>query len=419
MNEKTYAHSLICDDCKKDFPLDGHFTLCPCCGGLLEVQYQLNAMKKDLSRLFQDSRDRSIWRYRDFFPFVEEKNIVSLGEGGTPLIQSNHIGKEFGVPELYFKNDTMMPTGSFKDRGFSLAISYARQIGVKNAFTYSSGNAGASFAAYSARSGFPALVCVEYIASDTKKEMIQLYGANTAILYYDSFEEIAQMLKSAAQELKIYQFVNFINPIRHEAMKTYAYEIFESMSKAPDIMIHPVGTGGGLYGAYKGFKELAELGFIDSIPRFFAVQPLDCSHYKQAFDKGEKEAGRYGETDKTIAQSIASDAPLHKGRRVLDAIYDSNGAALAVTDEEILEAMRELAREGIAAEPSAAASLAGFKNGVNRGLIKSGDTVVCVITGGALKQPAAVKMAAKLSEHKLKANITELKRILDLQVSKQ
>ena len=410
---KTYAEYFICDDCGKEFPPDLPLTICSSCGGLLELHYNLSRMKENLKSLAYDEGERSIWRYRHFLPHVDDQNIVSLGEGCTPLIRSSRIGKKFGVGELYFKNDTMMPTGSFKDRGFSLALSYARQIGVKRAFTYSSGNAGASFAAYSARSGFPSLVCVEYTANDTKKSMIRLYGSKTAILYFDSFEEITEMLKGAAEELNLYQFVNFINPIRHEAMKTYAYEIFESLKRIPDIMIHPVGTGGGLWGALKGFDELAVLGFIDKKPRMFAVQPEDCAHYKKAFDAAAKEAGPYGDAGKTIAQSIACDAPFHKGRRVLKAIYDSGGAALAVADEEILEAMRDLAGEGIAAEPSAAASLAAFKKGVEQGIINSAETVVCVITGSALKQPQALVTAAGLPELSLKAKVSELRRVLE------
>jgi threonine synthase len=411
-NMETYGECFICDDCGKEFPLDKPFTICPGCGGLLETRYDLTKMKKHVNKLAFNETERSIWRYRHLLPYVDENNIVTLGEGGTPLVRSNHIGKKFGIARLYFKNDTMMPTGSFKDRGFSLALSYAKQIGVRRAFTYSSGNAGASFAAYSARSGFPSLVCVEYIANNAKMAMIQLYGAHTAILRFDSFEEISEMLKKAAEELQLYQFVNFINPIRHEAMKTYAYEIYESLGKAPDIMIHPVGTGGGLWGALKGFTELAELGFTDKRPRMFAVQPEDCAHYKQAFDKGEREAGRFGDASKTIAQSIASDAPFHKGRRVLKAIYDTGGAAIAVGDEEILQAMRDLAMEGIAAEPSAAVSVAAFKKAAGSGLINSGETVICVITGSAMKQPEAVKMAAGVPKYELKANVSELRRVL-------
>jgi len=242
--------------------------------------------------------------------------------------------------------------------------------------------------------------------------MIQHYGARTAILHFDSFDEIGEMLKGAAEELHLYQFVNFINPIRHEAMKSYAYEIYEDLGAIPDVMIHPIGTGGGLWGALKGFRELAALGYSDKVPRMFGVQPQSCAHFKQAFDKGLSEAEPFGDATKTIAQSIACDAPLHKGRRVLKALYDTNGVAIAVSDEEVLEAMRDLAMEGIAAEPSAAVSVAAFKQAAVQGNLNGNETVVCIITGSGLKQPQAVEMAAGVSELTLRANVSDLKRIL-------
>ena len=410
----SYGECYVCDDCNREFSLTAHITTCPSCGELLETRYNMAAMKKNLRKPAWDEKENSIWRYRQFYPYIDDNNIVSLGEGCTPLTKSRHIGKRYGIERLYFKNDTMMPTGSFKDRGFSLAVSYAAQIGVKRAFTYSSGNAGASFAAYASRASFPSLVCVEYTASDEKKAMIQLYGARTAILHFSNFDEIGAMLKSAAEDLNVYQFVNFINPIRHEAMKSYAYEIYESLGNAPDVMIHPVGTGGGLWGALKGFDELTQLGFTDSLPRMFAVQPQSCAHFKRPFEQGLAEAASFGDATKTIAQSIACSAPFHKGRRVLKALNRTNGAAIAVSDDEILTAMGELAMEGIAAEPSAAVSVAAFKQAAEQGLINGDETVICVITGSGLKQPEAVKISIGTQEPiSLHANVSDLKRVLE------
>ena len=184
-----FALGYACDECGKTYGIRETLNTCPSCGGLLEVQYDEGAMRRHTSCIASNERITSIWRYRDFFPQMEDKSIVSLGEGGTPLIQSVHIGPMLGLEKLFFKNDTMMPTGSFKDRGFSLAVSYAKEIGVHHGFTYSSGNAGASFAAYASRGDFNALVCVEHTASDTKKALIGLYGARTAILEFDNFEQ--------------------------------------------------------------------------------------------------------------------------------------------------------------------------------------------------------------------------------------
>lgn len=408
----SYASCLVCDDCGREFSLRDPLTTCPACGGLLEVQYDEAAMKRGIRSVAGQTSAQSIWRYRQFFPGMSDESIVSLGEGCTPLVRSVHLGKRIGLPNLYFKNDTMMPTGSFKDRGFSLAVSYARDLNIARGFTYSSGNAGASFSAYSARSGFRALVCVEYVASDTKKAMINLYGAQTAVLEFEHFGEISAMLDRASRELGLYQFVNFINPIRHEAMKTYAYEIYEELGRAPDAMFHPVGTGGGLWGAYKGYRELEMLGMTQRVPRMFAVQPAVTAHFREAYRKGLHEAQAFGDPSKTIAQSIAADSPLKGGKRILQAVYDSDGAAMGVSEEEILSAMLDLAHEGIAAEPASAASVAAVKQAAAQGLLNEKDTVVCVITGSGLKQPAAAMRAAGIPSRTIHADFDSLAGLL-------
>ena len=409
---KTYAVGLRCDDCGSEFSLREPLTTCPKCGGLLEVQYDKAAMKAEVKTIAGDERFNSMWRYRQFFPEIQEKNIVTMGEGRTPLIKSIHLAKKLGIENLYFKNDTMMPTGSFKDRGFSLAVSYAKEIGIQRGFTYSSGNAGSSLAAYSSRGDFNAVIVVEYVANSLKKALIQLYGGKTAILEYENFGQISTMLEQAVSKLGLYQFVNFINPIRHEAMKTYAYEIVEDLGKVPDAMFHPVGTGGGIWGTYKGYNELAYIGFTDRVPRMFGVQPEACAHFKEAFDRGAKEAGAYGDYTKTIAQSIASDSPLQGGRRLLRAMYESGGGALAVSDEEIMEAMCDLAKDGIAGEPSSAAAVAAMKQAYKAGTIQSGDTVVCVITGSAFKQPSSIQLAGGEPKMHINANVDELASLL-------
>jgi threonine synthase len=406
---KYFVQEFVCDRCQKTFPVEKPVNLCPNCGGLLETRYDTEAMRKSLSPRDYDSRGNSIWRWKEFLPVRDEQRIVTLGEGGTPLVKSVHASNLLGLNRLYFKNDTLMPTGSFKDRGFSLAVSFAREIGVKKGITYSSGNAGASLAAYSSRAGLNTVVLVEYVANPLKRAMIGVYGSQTVVLKYESMCQITEMLEAGVKELGLYQFVNFINPVRHEGMKTCAYEICQQLDwHAPDVMVHPVGTGGGLWGAYKGFQELVEMGWIEKIPRMVAVQPQATSHIVKAFDAGKKTAERFGDPSRTIAQSIAADAPIQGGERVLRAIYQSKGFAVDVSDEEIVDAIRALAMEGIAAEPASATSLAAVKKAVARGLLKSSETVVCVITGSLLKQPAAVELAAPKIELEINANIHEL-----------
>jgi threonine synthase len=283
---------------------------------------------------------------------------------------------------------------------------------VKRGLTYSSGNAGASFAAYSARAGFPGLVLVEYLASPTKQAMILLYGANSAILHFRDFEQITKLMERASGEMGCYTFVNFINPIRHEAMKTYAYEIYTELGRAPDWSFHGVGTGGGLYGAWKGYGELAELGVSDRIPHMVSVQPESVAWVKEAMDTGAAEGKAFGEVGHTIAQSIGGNSPLQGGRRLLRCLRESGGLALGVSDDEIREAMADLGREGIAAEPSSAATVAAFKQAVKAGRICSDETVVCTITGTAFKQPKVVEQIASAPEYTVEAEAEDLEALL-------
>ena len=406
------AIDFVCDDCGAHIDLREHVNLCPHCGGLLEVQYDYDIMKRFASLMLNYKRD-SIWQYRDFFPPVHDENIVTLGEGGTPLVKSKYLGPSLGIPNLYFKNDTMMPTGSFKDRGFSLAVSYASELKIRKGLTYSSGNAGASFSAYSSRAGFPGLILVEYLASDTKKAMILLYGAKAAILDYKNFEQISKMLDGAVRDLGCYMFVNFINPIRHEAMKTYAYEVFGELGRAPDWSVHPVGTGGGLWGTWKGYNELKSIGLLKDLPHMVGVQPEAVCWLKQAIDNGAAEGKLYGDSEKTIAQSISGNSPLHGGKRLLQCIRNSGGLAMAVSDDEIIEAMRDLGKEGIAAEPSSAAGVAAFKQAAKAGKIKNNEIVVCIITGTALKQPNIVQRVTSMPTRHMRADVQELHNLLE------
>jgi len=353
------AVALSCDDCGHSQPLGRAVTLCRGCGGLLEYRYDLGKAG-DVAGYAAANRALGMWRWRALFPPVADDALTTLGEGDTPLISAGRLGKRMGLPHLWLKNDAMMPTGSFKDRGFSLAISVARTHGLTGGFTYSSGNAGASFAAYAARAGMQATVFVEAAANETKVATISLYGARVYRLHYETSAQIFNALDMLARS-GTYSFVNFINPVRHEAMKTYAYEICERLDwRAPDVMVHPVGTGGGLWGAWKGFQELRELGLIDHLPRMIGVQPAVCAPIVEAIAHGRDWAVPTGDASRTIAQSMAGDSMIHGGRRVLRAIRESGGTAIGATEAEIADAIVQLAAEGIAAEPSAAAPLAAI-----------------------------------------------------------
>jgi len=405
------AVGLRCDDCGRGVGLGQPVTLCPRCGGLLEYEYNLSQIA-DLAGPAAARRgaEMGIWRWRPLLPPAATE--VSLGEGDSPLIDVGPLATRLRLPGLLLKNDAMMPTGSFKDRGFALAVSVAAGHGLTAGFTYSSGNAGASFAAYAARAGLRATVFVEAAANETKVATIGLYGAAVYRLHYDSSAEIFAALDELARR-GAYSFVNFVNPVRHEAMKTYAYEICERLGwRAPDVMVHPVGTGGGLWGAWKGFGELRALGLIDRLPRMIGVQPAVCAPLVDAFDHGRPETGTVGDATRTQAQSIAGDSMIRGGRRVLRAVRESGGAAIGVSEDEITGAVRDLGAAGIAGEPSAAASVAALATARDRGLVGADDTVVAVITGAALKQPEAVRRIAPAPRGDVRAEAGAWLRLL-------
>lgn len=381
--ENIISH-YVCDDCQAETPLDHPALLCTC-GGLLEIAYPPASLD------VLDREGPGLWRWAGLLPNVEP---LTLGEGDTPLLSARRLGDRLRIPGLLLKNDALMPTGSFKDRGLAVAVAFARSHGIERAFTYSSGNAGASFAAYAAKAGMAATVLVEEAANPAKVAAIGLYGARVHRLRYDSSLEVFAGVTALARA-GWHPFVNFINPVRHEGMKTCAYEICEALDwRAPDVMVHPAGTGGGLWGAWKGFRELHAMGAIDRLPRMIAVQPAASAPIVQAFLAGARTAGRHGDANRTIAQSIAGDAPIQGGRRVLRAIYDSGGRAVAVDDHDLLEAMRLLGTEGVTAEPSAAAPVAALLNARTDGWVTETDTVVAVITGTGHKQPAELVTAA-------------------------
>ena len=390
----SLATMMVCDDCAAEVALDSLVNLCARCGGLLEVQYDLHAAPEDLTQRARERRGDGMWRWRELLPLPADATAVSLGEGDTPLLATPSLGQRLGLRNLMLKNDGLMPTGSFKDRGFALAVSFAQHLGATSGFTYSSGNAGASFAAYCRRAGIGATVFVEEAANESKVAAITLYGAKVFRLRYDSGVEIFETLDELARD-GYYSFVNFVNPIRHEAMKVYAYEICEQLDwSVPDVMVHPVGTGGGIWGAWKGFKELHELGLIDRVPRMVGVQAAVCAPLVDAFDHGRDHTVTTGDATATMAQSIAGDTMIHGGRRVLRAIRESGGRAVGVTEAEIAEGMVLAGAAAVGAEPSAAVSVAALLRGRTEGWLAEDDTVVAVITAGALKQPGALLKVA-------------------------
>jgi threonine synthase len=368
---------------------------CATCNSILEVKVEVGHLTRSDLQAMSQNRDRSIWRWFDFFPIESRASIVSLGEGSTPLIHATRLGEKLGMPRLHLKNDTILPTGSLKDRSNSVGISKAKELGFTITAVMSTGNAAASVAAYSAAAGMRSVVMVPVGTAPAKIIQARAYGATVIVVDGDFDYEVAQLYKAALQEFGWYDCLSS-NPYRDEGKKSYAYELFDQLNEeVPNWVIHPTAGGTGIYAMWKGFKEFRDLGWIQKLPRLVASQSEAAAPITHAFMKGlvdiEPIVARA-----TVAESIQVGNPVSLGWRALAALRESNGTAVPLSDEEILEAQSLTARlAGIFAEPAAATSVAAAKRLRAAGVIGPDELVVCNLTGHGLKQPESIRFAEK------------------------
>ncbi len=334
-------------------------------------------------------RDLSIWRWFEFFPVRDRTAIVSLGEGTTPLIPAKRLGAKLGIANLYLKNDTVLPTGSLKDRSNSVGISVGKELGFDTASVISTGNAAASVAAYAAAAGMRAIVMVPKGTALSKIIQSRAYGA-TVIVVDGRFDyEVADLYRSAVKELGWYDCLSS-NPYR-VGKKSYAYELVDQFDGGvPDWVIHPTAGGTGIFCMWQGFREFLSLGWINRLPKLVAAQSEAAAPFVLAVEKASAEIEPVVARE-TIAESIQVGNPVALGWRALAALRESKGTAVALSDGEILAAQSLTASlADIFAEPAAATSVAAAKKLRETGMIKTDDVVVCNLTGHGLKQPEAV-----------------------------
>ena len=366
---------------------------CSDCRSILDVTVSIDHLARTDFERMRQSRDRSIWRWFDFFPVADRSSIVSLDEGDTPLLHAVRLGEKLGLGDLYLKNDTVLPTGSLKDRSNSVGLSVARELGFKIAAVMSTGNAAASVAAYSAAAGIESVVMVPKGTAPAKIVQARAYGA-TVVVIDGSFDyEVAKLYKSAVQEFGWYDCLSS-NPYRDEGKKSYAYEMVDQLDgRIPDWVIHPTAGGTGIYAMWKGYQELSWLGWIDHAPKLVAAQSEAAAPIVAAFEKGLNDIEPVLARE-TVAESIQVGNPVSLGWRALAALRESGGKATAVSDREIIEAQLLIGSlAGIFAEPAAATSVAVAKKLRSAGVIGRGDLVVCNLTGHGLKQPEAIQLS--------------------------
>ena len=377
-------YRLVCIGCGAEYSPDEVIYRCRKCNHLLAVKYDLDSL--NISRAEWDRRPMKLWRYRELLPVAGEP--VSLQEGGTPLYHMKRLGEELGLKHLYAKHEGMNPSGSFKDRGMTVGVSMALQLGMKQVACASTGNTSASLAAYAAKAGVPAVVLLPAGKVALGKVAQALMHGAKVIAIRDNFDRALEMVHDLCLSEGIY-LLNSVNPYRLEGQKTIGLETVDQLGDVPDRMVLPVGNAGNISAVHKGLGELIELGFIDRMPMMTGIQAAGSQPVVEAI------AGNLPEVipDKdpeTIATAIRIGAPVN-AEKALRAIRETGGTADSVTDEEILAMQRDLARkEGIGVEPASAASVAGIKKMVEDGRIDPDERIVCVVTGHLLKDPETV-----------------------------
>jgi len=408
----SYVQQFRCTLCDRTYPPSDDLFTCPHCGekGILDIEYDYERMKELVNPIyFRNNRDRSMWRYLPMMSIKGTYAASALKVGGTPLYKTDRLGRLLGLDHLYVKDDGLNPTASLKDRASAVAVLHAMEGGAKVISCASTGNAASSLAGNAARMGMKSVIFVPKRAPLGKLTQLMIFGA-TVISVDGDYKDAFTLSKAAIAKYGWYNRNAAINPHLLEGKKTVALEIAEQLGfQSPDWVAVSVGDGCTLAGVYKGFYDFWRLGLIASIPRLLGVQSTGCAPFVEASlaHRGLVEA-----EENTIADSISVGIPRNP-LKAIRAVERSHGAWIAVPDEEILSAMRLLgATEGIFGEPAGVTSLAGVKKARETGLIRPEETVVVVMTGNGLKDPANGLKAAG-SPVLMKPDLQELIRYME------
>jgi threonine synthase len=359
--------------------------LCNVCGKPLLVRYDLGAAARTLTKESLSGRRADQWRYAEVLPAARVEDIVSLGEGWTPLLRAERLGASLGLSELYIKDESQNPTQSFKARGMSAAVTLAKELGATKLAAPSAGNAAGALAAYAARAGLEAHI---FMPRDTPRANVvecEQTGAHVTLmdgLITDCGAEVARRKDAEGW----FDVSTLKEPYRVEGKKTLGYEVAEQLGwELPDVCVYPTGGGTGLVGMWKAFDEMEAMGWIGSKrPRMVTVQAAGCAPIVRAFEEGKRAAAEF-ENAHTVASGLRVPKAIGDFL-ILDALRASNGTAVAVTDEELLAAVREIgAAEGLFVAPEGAACLPALRKLVERGEVKGDERVVLFNTGAGVK----------------------------------
>jgi threonine synthase len=382
----SFIKRLECTRCSQVFDPGELQTYCPKCLAPLAAMYDLDTARQQLDRDEISRRRAGMWRWWELLPVRDPEQVITLGEGDTPLLQLRNLGKITGFGQLFVKDESLNPTGTFKARGLSAAVSKAKELGVRKLIIPTAGNAGGALAAYAARGGFEACI---YMPEDTPTANLiecQIMGAEV-VLVQGLINDAARLAGEKSRREGWFDVSTFKEPYRLEGKKVMGYELAEAFGwQLPDVIIYPTGGGTGLVGMWKAFRELESLDWLEGQkkPRMVSVQASGCAPVVKAFQAGAEACETW-----TGAETIASGLRVPKSfadREILQCLRQSNGVAVAVSDERITEAQRLLAqREGIFAAPEGAAAMAAFLRLAEQGWILKEERIIIFNTGSGLK----------------------------------
>ena len=381
---------LECSRCQKQFEPGKVYNLCSC-GAPLLARYHLKKLAGRRIRSRLDARPANLWRYREVLPVKDESSVVSLGEGFTPLLPARRLGRQLALPNLYLKDESQNPTGSFKARGMALAVSMARELGITKVSVPSAGNAAGAMAAYAAKAGMEAAVFMPEGTPRANRLECEMHGARV-VLVEGSIKDCARAMRESPDARDWFDVSTLREPYRLEGKKTMAYEVFEQLDwRLPDVMVYPTGGGTGLIGMWKAFSEMEAMGWIGSQrPRMVAVQAAGCAPIVRAHQQQDERAEEW-QNPATVASGLRVPSAIGDFL-MLRAIKESGGTALAVEDAAMLEAVRELAAsEGVFTSPEGGATVAAAKRLLADGKLSGTETVVLFLTATAYKYMEAME----------------------------
>ncbi len=413
----AYVTGLRCTKCGELYSPEDRVFTCKRDEGRLDVEYDYDSTATRISREILERRRGGLWKYSELLPIENEENIITLGEVQTPLIRGKDLGKILGMRSLYLKDETKNPTASFKDRPMTVGVSKAVELGFNTTVSASSGNAAAALAAYSAKAGLACYTFVPEMASPGKIAQLNMFGAHVVRLrgLESGVDPTVTMLRLVCRRFGWYPCPSFalFNPYQAEGPKTISYEIAEQLGwTTPDWVFAGVGSGALLAGNWKGYEELKRLNLVNSQPRMVAVQSTGCAPVVRAFEEKMNPHNVVPwEHPDSVASGLMDPLPWDADA-ALKALHNSSGTAVKVTNEEILDAQRTLAKtEGIFAEPSGVAVLAGLTKLRSQGIIADDDCVVLEITGSGLKD---LNVVGSVEAPLIDPDIEALQKVLNL-----